>query len=838
MRSRTARGWQALALGGTLAATMVATQGTSAAAQKAEQVYTVEGLAEPVDILVDDYGVPHIYAGEHYDAFFAQGFNAARDRLWQIDLWRRKGLGQLSEVFGPAYVEQDRANRMFSYRGDIDSEWLAYGNDAKRLAGSYTAGINAYIELARENDELMPWEFEFLRYEPDEWEAEDVVRLRTHALVGNLTSEVARAYMVRDFGLQYENIRQPLDAGWKTQIPQGLSLDLLPDDPEELLEVYDLATRGVTLSAENLEALGGFGRTTLDGQTVRPVSKADQLPSREGTLPDDHLANSEEGSNSFAVSSGRTAVDGPLIASDPHRVQAVPSLRYAAHLNAPGIDVIGAGEPGLPGVSLGHNQDIAFGLTVFDIDQEDLYVYRTRPGRPNEYRYRGGWVPMSVESEEIPVRNGGSETVELKFTQHGPVIYEDPQSQVAFAVRTVWSGPGTSAYFGSIEYMRDADWRGFLDSLNRWGTPGENHQYADAAGNIGWKPAGHTPIRRNWDGLLPVPGDGGYEWDGFYDLDQLPVSFNPDRGWLQTNNESRLFDDHETGPLPKYVNRKIGFEAANPWRALRTREMLAGMDQATQETMLALQTDHVSIPGERITAAIADVSSEDPTVQRVLNILREWDHDMSLDSAAAAIFDVWTDLHGAPGTGDGFLGQALLAEAVDDPAAVEAIGRPASTTTVDMIENPGKWFRGDAVAVRDAAIESSLAAAVQKLTDDQGEDPTAWRYGFYNQQELIHPLSDLVDSQTQQAIDIEPREKGPVNETVGDEGASWRYIAEPGNWDDAIAMNNPGQSGDPESPFYENLFIPWTEDEMVPLYYNREEVEANTALCIRLEPSS
>jgi penicillin G amidase len=826
MGSRTARGWQALALGSALAATIVATPVTSAA--EPEQVYTVDGLTEPVDILVDDHGVPHIYAGEHYDAFFAQGFNAARDRLWQIDLWRRKGLGQLSEVLGPAYVEQDRANRMFSYRGDIDAEWRAYGRDAERLAKSYTAGINAYVGLARENEELMPWEFEFLRYEPDEWAAEDVVRLRTHALVGNLTSEVDRAYLARDFGLRYENIRQPLDAGWKTRVPKGLDLGLLPDDPDELLAVYSLATKGVTFSADTL---GGFGSTTVDGQAVRPSGETGGY---DGTLPDDH---GEEGSNSFAVAPGRTAVDGPLIASDPHRVQAVPSLRYAAHLNAPGIDVIGAGEPGLPGVSLGHNQDIAFGLTVFDIDQEDLYVYRTRPGRPNEYRYRGRWVPMNVESEQIPVREGGSETVEMKFTRHGPVIHEDPRRHVAFAVRTVWTGPGTSAYFGSIEYMRDANWRGFLDSLDRWGTPGENHQYADAAGNIGWKPAGRTPIRRNWDGLLPVPGDGGYEWNGFYDMDQLPVSFNPDRGWLQTNNESRLFDEHETGPLPKYVNRKIGFEAANPWRALRSREVLAGMNQATQETMLALQTDHVSIPGRRITAAIGDVRSEDPAVRRALDILREWDHEMSLDSAAAAIFDVWTDLHGAPGTGDGFLGQALLNAAVDDPAAVEAIGRPASTTTVDMVENPRRWFRGDAVAVRNAAVESSLAAAVRKLTEDQGADPTAWRYGFYNRQELIHPLSALVDPQTRQAIDIEPREKNPVNETVGDEGASWRYIAEPGNWDDAIAMNNPGQSGDPESPFYENLFVPWSQDQMFPLYYDREDVEANTALRIRLEPN-
>lgn len=830
----------ALALGTAVVATIAVAQGAGSAAtqESADQEYTVEGLSEPVDIMVDDHGVPHIFAGEHYDSFYAQGFNAARDRLWQIDLWRRKGLGQLSEVFGPKYVEQDRANRMFSYRDDIYWEWLSYGNDAKEIAESYTAGINAYVELARENEELMPWEFEFLSYEPELWEPEDVVRLRSHALVGNLRTEVERAYVARDLGLQYEDIRQPLDAGWETAVPEGLDLESFPEDPDELLRTYDFATQGVDFDDADLESLGGFGEATVNGRAVEPAPPGSRgATDRVGRLPDDDADNLDPGSNTFAVSPERTDTDGALIASDPHRGQSVPSLRYIAHLNAPGIDVIGAGEPGLPGISLGHNQDIAFGLTIYDIDQEDLYVYETRPGKPDQYRYDGRWEPMRVETEEIPVRGGGTETVEMKFTRHGPVIYQDPKSKVAFGVRTVWTEAGTAAYFGSIEYMREGDWRGFLTSLNRWGTPGENQQYADVEGNIGWKPAGRTPIRPNWDGLLPVPGDGSYEWDGYYDMDQLPVSYNPERGWLQTNNESRLFDDHETGPLPEYVNRKIGFEAADPWRALRTREVLGEMDDATQESMLELQTDHVSFPGRLITDELDDVTSDDPAVQQALDLLRDWDHDMHIDSGGAAVFDVWTDIHGAPGTGDGFLGQALLEAAVDDPAAVERIGSVADTTAVEMIQNPEKWFDGDAVAVRDAAITSSLESAVRKLTEDQGPDPVAWRYGHYNQLELIHPLSALVDPQTREAIDIEPREKEPVNNTVGDAGASWRYIAEPGKWDDAEAMSNPGQSGDPESPFYENLFVPWANGETFPLYYSREEIEANTALTIRLEPA-
>lgn len=816
---------------------LISSTAMSATGEPSDPVYRVAGLSEPAEIRVDDWGVPHIYADEHYDAFFAQGFNAARDRLFQIDLFRKRGLGRLAESFGPSYVQQDLANRRFMYRGPLDREWLAYGNDAKRIAEAYTSGINAYIEAARRNEDLMPWEFEFLGYEPEKWRPGDVVRLRSHALVGNLASEVERAYFVRDFGFEYEDIRSPLAADWKTKIPKGLNLDVLPKDPDDLLAVYNAATAGVEFSPDDLDD-GFFGSATIDGRRVEP-SGGSQRP--DAGDPDASIYRSgtrgrHEGSNTWAVAPERTATEGPLIASDPHRTQAVPSLRYAAHLNAPGLNVIGAGEPGLPGVSLGHNERIAFGLTIFDIDQEDLYVYRTNPKNPDEYRYRGRWEPMTIEPTSVDVRGGEPVSEDLKFTRHGPVIYEDPDSNVAFAVRTVWSEPGTGAYFGSIEYMRSQNWREFLGAMNRWGTPGENQQYADVTGRIAWKPGGKTPVRHNWDGLLPVPGDGRYEWDSFYPMDKLPMSVDPERGWLQTNNEMRLFDDFENGPEPEYVNRKIGFEALLTARAVRTREVLAEQDEATLRSMRRLQRDNLSVPARTITAALGDVESDQPRVRRALDLLRGWNHRMDNDSAAAALFDVWTDLHGAPGTGDGFLGQAVVDAAVEDPQAAERIGVPHETALLDMISHPRKWFPGDAVAARDRAIVSSLDRATRKLRRDQGADQDAWRYGFYNRQVLRHPFSALVDSRSRRAIDVGPRERVAVGNTVGDDGASWRYVAEPGNWDDAIAMNNPGQSGDPESPLYDNLFEPWATGGSFPLLFSRDAVEKHTRMRIRLLP--
>ncbi len=430
-------------------------------------VHPVGRLESPVEILVDRWGVSHIYAASADDAFFAQGFNAARDRLWQIDLWRRRGLGLLSEVLGPAFVEKDRAARLFLYRGDMRAEWLSYGSDTKRVATAFVAGVNEYVRLTEADPGLLPMEFRVLGYEPARWAPEDIARIRGHGLFGNLEGEVLRAMVLRDFGPEAEALRRRLEPPHAVTVPEGLDLSLVSD---EVLAVYRLVREPVALGGEAVAEVG------------------------------------PEGSNNWVIASSRTATGRPILANDPHRAQSVPSLRYAVHLSAPGMDVVGAGEPALPGVSIGHNGHIAFGLTIFAIDQEDLYVYETNPENPSEYRYKGRWEPMEVEEQSIPVRDNDPTRTQLKFTRHGPVIHEDLQKNVAFAVRAAWLEPGMAPYLGSIDYMRARDWDGFLAAMNRWGAPGENQVYADTEGNIGWKPGGLVPRRPNWDGLLPVPG--------------------------------------------------------------------------------------------------------------------------------------------------------------------------------------------------------------------------------------------------------------------------------------------------------------------------------------------
>ncbi|MFU8814755.1 MAG: penicillin acylase family protein, partial [Pseudomonadales bacterium] len=287
---------------------------------QAEQHYEVDGLEHPAEIVVDTWGVPHIYAGSHYDAFFVQGFNAARDRLWQIDTWRRRGLGLLSEVLGEGYLAQDRAARLFLYRGDMYREWLSYGSDAKRITESFTAGINAFVRLLDTHPELLPPEFTLLGYAPSLWQPEDVVRIRSHGLWRNVTSEVKRARIACEHGLDAAMLWKVLEPAWSPRIPDGIDPCSIP---ERVLDQYLLAKAPVSFDVASAVARGAGGGSDLE--VIAEVRRQD-------------LAR-ELGSNNWVVAPGRSATGRPILANDPHRGHAVPALRYIVHLVAPDLNV-------------------------------------------------------------------------------------------------------------------------------------------------------------------------------------------------------------------------------------------------------------------------------------------------------------------------------------------------------------------------------------------------------------------------------------------------------------------------------------------------------------------
>ncbi len=725
-----------------------------------------------------------MYAGSRDDLFVAQGFNAARERLFQIDLWRRRGLGLLSEVFGETYLDRDRAARHFLYRGDMRAEWLAYGSETKRVTSGFVRGVNAFVALCREDRTHLPPEFAALDYLPAFWEPQDVARIRSHGLFYNLEDEVARALTLRDHGEAVEDLRRMREPHAPLRVPPGLDLGVIPDD---VLDVYRLATGPIE----------GGPRAGLDG------------------------------SNNWVIAPSRTASGRPLLANDPHRAVSLPSLRYIAHLSAPGIDVIGAGEPALPGISIGHNGRIAFGLTIFPIDQEDLYVYRTNPADRREYAYRGRWEPMELVREVVPVRGREPVELDLWFTRHGPVIHSRPDLNTAFAVRAAWLEPGMAPYLGSMDYMRASDPDEFIAAMNRWGAPAENQVYAAPDGTIGWCSAGLMPKRPNWDGTLPVPGDGRYEWDGFYDADELPNVRDPEQGWFATANQCNLPPDY-----PNAV-RTVTYDWYAPFRYQRIAEELGARDDWTVADCVRLQTDCLSLPAQRILALLNGLTSDDVRVAAALDLLGDWDARLTADSGAAALFEVWYRRHLRPAV----LGRTLEplvspdrhADALARVLPAEELGADARVDLELLSRDPGVWRETVAATLRDAMIE------VEGLL---GTDRSAWAWGTLHRAEPRHPLADHGWAGSA------PR--GGSGDTVGAApytpdfrqtgGATFRLVIDVGAWDESVAMNSPGQSGVPGDPHHHDLFERWAADQAFPLLYSRQAVERHVAERIVLRP--
>jgi penicillin amidase len=769
----------------------------------------VPGLDKPVDIVVDQWGIAHIFAGSVHDAFFAQGYNAARDRLWQIDLWRKRGLGRLSASFGSAYAAQDRAARLFLYRGDMDAEWASYGPDAKADAQAFVDGINAYVVAVRIVAAPIPVEFKLTGSMPELWSVDDVVRVRSNGLTRNVDSEVARAQVACAAGLGADLLRRKIEPPHPLVTPAGLN----PCDvPADVLADYKLATKDVTFA---------------------PAPTASAAADDNQHLADLAAEAAAEGSNNWVVAPSRTTTGRPILANDPHRTLGAPSLRYIVELNAPGLSVIGAGEPALPGVTIGHNDRIAFGITIFPIDQEDLYVYELNPANPHQYRYNGGWEDMQVVHQTLEVKGEAPRDIELDYTRHGPVLKIDPAAHRAFAIRTIWSDPGTAAYFGSARYLNASDWNDFRDALSHWGAATLNFVYADTGGNIGWIAEGRAPIRPNWDGLMPVPGDGRYEWKGFLGEDELPSSYNPAKGWFATANEMNLPDGYPA------EQRKVSFEWSDPTRANRIKSVLAANAHFSLADSMALQTDDYSVTDMRAVALLKPLTSSDPSLAQALDLLKAWDGHVGTESAAAAIAEVWVNKH---------LGRTAV-QAVTPAAAQGLVGAGSPDAVITYLEAPDASLGADPNAARDAILLTSLKAAVDELSAREGADMAGWTWGRIHHATFVPATAALADPATRAQMTLGPLElpgsaTTPRAATYRMEdfgaiaGASVRMVLDVGAWDNSRVINTPGQSGDPFSAQYRDLFPLWAGGQYVPLLYSRAAVDQAARLVIRLDPGS
>ena len=600
----------------------------------------VTGLRNEVQVIRDPAGIAHIYANNQEDLFFAQGFVAAQDRLWEIDVWRRYAEGRASEIVGPERFETDRLYRLMKYRGSRSEDLASYHPEAERIFASFADGVNAYIEHRGDN---LPVEFKITGTWPDPWTA-DLSSLRLiQRAARRAQQEVQLARDVVQLGVEEANRRRTPDPYVPLEIPRGLDLEAIAEHADAIIDAlsgdFDQILRAPVLpeyevSAAPRAAGTSFFRSELGPQGTAGIaarfSMLDLLGRPLPYLPE--AFREEPGSNNLVLSPRMTTTGGVILANDPHRQISNPSLRYIIHLNAPGWNVIGSGEPSLPGVAIGHNDRVAWGLTIVGTDQDDLYQEMVNPENQNQVRWQGEWENLRVVVDTILIRGEAPRVVELKYSRHGPIVYEDTENHYAYALRTVLHEPGTAHYMGSLRVDQVQNCREFLEAMDHWKTPSENMICGDVEGNIAWRAAALTPDRGGrWHGRLPVPGTGEYEWRGF--REDLPEEYNPDRGWIATANHNIQ---------PEGFAPPIMFKVPPYRRFERLVDILSDSAGFSIEDNIRLQLDAYHLEAAEAAVLFAGWTADDPEVEQARQLLSEWDHVFAEESAAAAVYFTWS----------------------------------------------------------------------------------------------------------------------------------------------------------------------------------------------------
>jgi penicillin amidase len=785
------------------------------AAQRPDTLRAV-GLRQPVEMLRDNSGISHIYAKNEHDLFFAQGYSAARDRLFQLEIWRRQATGTVAELLGRREIERDIGARLFKYRGDMNRELARYHPRGAAIVGAFVDGVNAYVAETERNPALLPLEFRLLGTKPGRW-TPDVVISRHQGLLGNVEEELSYGRAVAAIGA---------DAVKKI-------VWFHPGDPDIRL---DSAIDGALLSAPILAPYQAFHSSIRfqPSDLIAAFRNDDdayrRLAAASESLSVELKANERRdiGSNNWVVSGRLSASGHPLLANDPHRTQSVPSLRYWVHLVAPGWNVIGGGEPEIPGVSIGHNEYGAWGLTIFATDGEDLYVYKTDPANARRYWYQGRWQSMRIVRDSIRVKGQAPVVVELPFTMHGPVVYEDSARHVAYAVRAAWLDAGGAPYMASLRMDQARTWEEFRDACTFSNIPGENMIWADHSGNIGWQAVGIAPIRTHWSGLVPVPGDGRYEWAGFLPIKEKPHALNPPEGFIATANNDLI--------PPGYAHMDaVGFEWTDPYRFQRISEVLAAGRKLSVDDLARLQTDYLSIPARQLVPLLAAVRSSNEAAERARHLLLSWNFVLDTSSIPAGVYEAWLRRLNAN------VRQRVV------PAPAQPFLRAISTKRlIDWLRDPTNAFGSNAAGARDSLVTRSLEEAVTDLTRRFGPNSDAWRWGqpAYHHATIMHPLAVAADSATRARLDVGPAPRGGDANTVGatggadnqTSGASFRIVVDVGDWEKTLGINTPGQSGNPDDPHYRDLFQLWATDRFFAVPYARDRVKAASGASVVLIP--
>ncbi len=527
------------------------------------------------------------------------------------------------------------------------------------------------------------------------------------------------------------------------------------------------------------------------------------FPSRTGT-------EFQPGSNAWVLSGKYTASGKPILANDPHLQFSMPSVWYQVHLQAPGLNTVGVSLPGVPCVIIGHNDRVAWGVTNLGFDVQDLYMERLDP-QTGRYVYRGQLEQARLQSEWIAVKGARPVEVQEWVTRHGPVAVSE--NNRLFALR--WTAAESGSFqFPFLDIDRARTWQEFTAALARYPGPGQNFVYADVDGNIGYHAAGLLPIRKNYDGDVPVDGSSGNsEWQGFIPFDQLPASYNPPRGWIITSNQN---------PFPDNYPYRVHGDFAAPFRSLEERALLTARSGWKPEDMLKVQKDVYSsfsaFLARKIVAAFDHTKDSSPDLKPAIAILRSWNGQMEKQTPAPLLIALTYQELRKMVEDRAWSGESDLYETFMTPAVVEEI----------LKSNPQNWFSDP-----NAALLGALKAAVEEGRRIQGGNLNRWDYGKYNELTLKHPVGSQVPL-VSGYFNIGPIEMSgsstTIKQTTQRLGPSMRFVADLSNWDQSLNNITTGESGQILSRHYADQWNTYYVGRSFPMQFKK--VDAKQTLVV------
>jgi penicillin amidase len=806
----------------------------------------LQGLDGPVDIYRDKMGIPHIYASTLHDLFYAQGFVHAQDRFWQMDAWRHIGSGTLSEMFGKGQLETDAFLRTLGWRDVAQAEWDGMGSESRSILQAYAEGVNAYLK--DHSGTSLSLEYAVLgllspAYKIEPWTPVNSLtwgKAMAWDLRGNMDEEIERAVLLKTLSAQ--------------QVEQ-----LFPPYPSDHPVIVNKIGDGTT-SVD-------FNSSTSESQMVPAEALA--AVQQNVSLLDGASGKHGDGigSNSWAVSGAHTGTGLPILANDPHLGIQMPSIWYQVDMHClPKSDqcpfeIGGFSFAGVPGVIIGHNDDIAWGFTNTGPDVMDLFIEKVNPDNPNQYEADGKWVDFQIRSETINVVGDKPVTITVRSTRHGPIISDTygplkdtntdnvpdfvpfkDQSGVFlpdhYMIALAWTALNPSSPFEAIwGFNKAQNWDQFRAAARNFHVPAQNLLYADVQGNIGYQMPGDVPIRKNGDGRFPVPGwTGEYDWTGFIPFDQLPYTFNPAEGYIATAN-----NEIPPAGYPYFITADwdYGFRASRIVDLIKNapgkidiayiQKMQGDMYDANAATLVPLLLKlNGSFTGEQSAA---------------LNLLKTWDFQARSDSTAAAVFESFW--------------RHLLQNTFNDDLPKDSWpdgGSRWDEVMRNLVKNPTDPFwddksTKDVVETEDDILKKSLADAVKELDGMFGSDPAKWNWGdmhaaTFRNQTLGESGVGLIE-------DLFNRGPFPVGggeaiidatgwSVVDGYETNWlpsmRMIVDMSNLSNSLTVHTTGESGHAYNRHYVDMSSLWSHIQYYPMLWNQGSVEAQSEGHLRLLP--